>query len=204
MKYVIMFMGIGLLAACAPNGEREKVEEKDIEIENGEVTKEPVEDNVYRDFLDNLRDMCGQSFAGEAVFHEEDATDFIDQELVMTFVKCEDDKIHIPLRVGENRSRTWMLEMKDDKLTLKHDHRHEDGTPEDLTMYGGVATDEGTAWSQFFPADDETAEMLPEASTNVWNMVIHPDREEFEYILHRHGNLRFHAVFDLSTPVEKD
>ena len=202
MKYVILFLGVGLLASCAPNGERENDVEKEVEVENGDVTIEPVDDNAHREFMDNLREMCGQSFAGEPVFHEEDAIEFKDQELVITFDKCEDDKIHIPLRVGENRSRTWMLEMKDDKLTLKHDHRHEDGTPEDLTMYGGVATHEGTAWSQFFPADDETAEMLPEASTNVWNMVLHPDREEFEYILHRHGNLRFHAVFDLSTPVD--
>ena len=201
MKYWMLFLSIGLLISCGTEGEADRGDIS--ETEDEEIALEPGQEEVFRKFLSNLGDLCGQSFAGKSIYPEDEDHEFYGRPLLMTVAVCEEDRVHIPLRVGENRSRTWMLELHDDQLVLKHDHRHEDGTPEDLTMYGGVATDEGTEWSVFFPADEETAAMLPEASTNVWNMVIHPDRNEFEYILHRHGNLRFHAIFDLGTVVEK-
>lgn len=192
---------ISVFLACGPAGEADYNEEKEelkvLEAEEKEQTLE-----VYRAFLSNLAERCGQSFSGEAIYPQDEDHDFYGQPLLMTIAVCEENRVHIPLQVGENRSRTWMLEIADNILSLKHDHRHDDGTPEDLTMYGGFATGEGSEWSQFFPADEETAEMLPEASTNVWNMVIHPEEEKFEYILHRHGNLRFHAIFDWSESTE--
>lgn len=159
---------------------------------------------VYKEFLANIRKLCGNTYLGEPVYPIDDPEHpFYNQPILLSFSICEEDMVFMPLQVGENTSRTWQLTLTEEGLLLKHDHRHEDGTHEDLSMYGGFATGGGTALSQFFPADNETAEMLPEASTNVWNMVIHPDEGIFEYILHRHGNLRFHAVIDISEPVEQ-
>lgn len=198
----IYFLAVGcitLLMACGPSESETQDNEAALDgVEEVVVETEPKED-IHSVFLENLRKLCGHSYMGKALYPmDEPDHPFVDQPIIVSFSVCEKDTIHMPLQVGEDMSRTWMLTLSDKGLLLKHDHRHDDGTPEELTMYGGYATDEGTEWSQFFPADEETADMLPEATTNVWNMVINEKDETFEYILHRHGELRFHAVIDIS------
>ena len=61
--------------------------------------------------------------------------------------------------VGEDRSRTWIVSvLSDGRLRLKHDHRHEDGEPDAITMYGGdMEKEKGSEWDDgrfAFPADD--------------------------------------------------
>ena len=53
--------------------------------------------------------------------------------------------------VGEDRSRTWILTLSEKGLLFKHDHRHPDGTPDKITMYGGWAAEGGTAYLNVFP-----------------------------------------------------
>jgi hypothetical protein len=99
--------------------------------------------------------------------------------------------------VNEDKSRTWILTLSDDGLLFKHDHRHEDGTPDTLTNYGGWATDGGSRFSQSFPADAETGALIPEAVTNVWTFTIDRDAGTFTYFLERHGMPRYKAEFKL-------
>ena len=199
MKYLIIALLPFIFFSCGE--EREVDDTVTLGDEEEVVVEAEVDSDIHRAFFDNLRNLCGQSFVGKPIYPLDDPEHpFYDQPIMVSFSVCERDRVHMPLQVGEDLSRTWMLTLTEDGLLLKHDHRHEDGTPEELTMYGGYATEEGTEWNQFFPADDETAEMLPEASTNVWNMVINEEEGTFEYILHRHGNLRFHAVIDISEP----
>lgn len=153
-------------------------------------------------FFQNLRALCGQSFEGEVLVAPEGDTTFADKQLVMHVRECEEDVIRVPFHVGENRSRTWVITRTEDGLRLKHDHRHEDGSEEDLTQYGGDTADEGTEYRQEFPADDFTAQMLPPAATNVWTIELVPD-ETFVYALRREGtDRRFRIAFDLTHPVE--
>jgi hypothetical protein len=100
------------------------------------------------------------------------------------------------LQAGEDKSRTWILTLREGRLLLKHDHRHADGTPDNVTMYGGWAN-EGDANRQRFPADSDTAKLLPEAATNVWTLEIDSANEQFVYALERHGQPRYKAVFTL-------
>ena len=114
---------------------------------------------------------------------------------------CNDTEVQIPFHVGEDKSRTWVLKLDDQGLLLKHDHRHADGTPDEITWYGGYAKTGGTAFSQAFPADEHTAKLIPAASTNEWSLVFGPDKKTLSYILSRDGNMRFQADFDLSKPL---
>ncbi len=57
--------------------------------------------------------------------------------LVMHVRECSDAEIRIPFFVDDDRSRTWVLSRTDTGLGLKHDHRHEDGTEDSVTQYGG-------------------------------------------------------------------
>ena len=114
---------------------------------------------------------------------------------------CSDTTIRIPFHVGEDKSRTWVIRKMEKGLQLKHDHRHEDGTPDEITMYGGIALSSDNASEMRFPADAHTAQLIPAASTNEWTLLLSPDGKTFSYILKRDNQLRFRADFDLTKPL---
>jgi hypothetical protein len=114
---------------------------------------------------------------------------------------CEKDRIRIPFFVGEDKSRTWVLTRQNDRILLKHDHRHEDGKPDAVTMYGGLTTNEGSATRQMFPADQETVKVIAAAASNVWWIDLMPN-EFFSYNLRRMGTDRFFSIkFDLKKEI---
>lgn len=154
-------------------------------------------------FWAELQKLCGKAFAGTVAAAPADDTTFKDKKLVMHVRACEADRIRIPFVVGADRSRTWVLtRQKDGGILLKHDHRHEDGTADKVTMYGGLTTNGGLATRQVFPADRETASILPAAAPNVWWIDLVPD-EYFTYNLRRMGSERFFSIkFDLKTAVQ--
>ena len=95
-----------------------------------------------------------------------------------------------------------MLTRTDQGLRLKHDHRHEDGTEDAVTQYGGDTRDAGSRTTQEFHADAHTAELIPAASTNVWTMEVVPG-DRFAYALRREGtDRRFRVEFDLGRTVD--
>lgn len=144
-------------------------------------------------FFDNMQALCGQVFSGYSTFPDDTSHDFWGHLLVADFTSCEDEQIKIRFDVGENRSRTWVLTQTAKGLLLKHDHRHADGTPDEITNYGGWATDTGDAWQQHFAADAETAELIPAAATNVWMLQYNPSTQVLTYDLKRHDKPRYQA-----------
>ncbi|MFU8830705.1 MAG: hypothetical protein ACNA7J_00995 [Wenzhouxiangella sp.] len=159
--------------------------------------------NPLDDYWSNLEALCGNAYEGELITHPEGETGFVDQRLVMHVRDCQENRIRIPFVVGDNLSRTWVLTRKDDRIELKHDHRHEDGTSEEQTMYGGTSTNKGRANEQYFPAGEQTRKVIEAAFSNVWVMRVYPEDELFTYGLWRLGTPRvFQVDFDLSQPVE--
>ena len=158
-------------------------------------------------FLTSVAAMCGQAYAGRVVANEPAAPDdpFEGKALVMHVRTCNSaEQVLVPFHVGEDRSRTWVLTLVTDRLRLKHDHRHQDGTPDTVSMYGGDSTSPGTATRQEFPVGDFskalfTRENRAVSNTNVWAMEIEPGKM-FAYELTRPGR-RFRVEFDLTTPV---
>lgn len=153
-------------------------------------------------FWSSLQDLCGSAHEGTVVEAPAGDTTFAGKDLIMHVRTCTDDEIRIPFHVGTDRSRTWVLTRTDNGLRLKHDHRHEDGSEDDITQYGGDATaGRGTAQRQEFPADEHTSSLIPEAATNVWTVEVVPART-FAYALRREGtDRRFRIEFDLSSDV---
>lgn len=145
-------------------------------------------------FFNKISNLCGVRFIGQSSFPEDPGDAFRGKSLVATIESCSQDEIRIPFSVGEDQSRTWILSRLDDGLKLKHDHRHEDGTPDEVTMYGGTTRDIGSPDSQSFPADDYTAKLIPEAATNEWFLSLSNDGAELTYYLERHGKPRFRAI----------
>jgi len=138
--------------------------------------------------------MCGARFEGESVFPDDPGDAFRDQLLVAVIETCDADEIRVPFIVGSDASRTWLLTRTVNGLQFKHDHRHPDGTPDEVTLYGGIAIEAGSPLSQSFPADSYTADLIPEASTNEWFLSFSDDGQQLTYYLERHGKARFKAV----------
>jgi hypothetical protein len=153
-------------------------------------------------FWRELQKLCGKAFAGAVAAAPADDTTFKDKALVMHVRACEKDRLRIPFMVGDNRSRTWILSRKADRIELRHDHRHEDGKPDAVTMYGGWTTSPGMPTRQVFPADSETYKVIPAAATNVWWIDLVPS-EHFSYNLRRMGSERFVSIkFDLKKTID--
>jgi len=152
-------------------------------------------------FFTAIAAICGQAFEGRVIDDSSADSTFASSTLVMHVRECTDSVLRIPFHVGENRSRTWVVSRTASGLRLKHDHRHEDGSEDSVTQYGGDTRDAGSAASQEFPADDHTATIIPAAATNVWTMAVQPGAT-FTYALRREGtDRRFRVEFDLTRAV---
>jgi len=165
---------------------------------NGEIDIEDTHDA----FFANVASVCGESFTGYATYPDDPDHALVDTELNAYIDRCDNEVIEIDLyRDVDTWHATWVLERREDGLHLFHDHigdkEYEEGE-EPLTGYGGYADDTGTTTVQYFPADDHTAEILPEASTNVWMMDLDLDEGEFVYYLERHGERRFRAILNMN------
>ena len=153
-------------------------------------------------FWQQLKRHCGKTYEGTVTSGATANDGFSGKRLIMHVLSCSDDQLLIPFNVGENRSRTWILTKKMDKIELKHDHRHEDGSKDAVTMYGGTSTNTGLPGIAMFPADQQTVQTIPAAATNIWWMTI--NQNTFTYNLRRIGSDRlFTVTFDVTKPIEK-
>ena len=157
-------------------------------------------------FVASLSAICGQAFAGRITANEPRLPNdpFEGRPLIVHVRTCEPGRVLVPFHVGDDRSRTFVITLVGDRLRLKHDHRHQDGTEDVLTMYGGDTLAAGTATRQEFPVDEFskvlfTREQREVSNTNTWAMELHPGRV-FAYELSRPGRL-FRVEFDLTKPV---
>jgi hypothetical protein len=157
-------------------------------------------------FMAAVADLCGLAFSRRIVANEAAGPDdpFEGKALVMHVRECGPSQVRIPLHVGEDRSRTWVLTRTGSGLQLKHDHRHADGSEDVLTMYGGDTVSPGSAVRQEFPADAESRALFAQQGLevsigNTWAMEIRPGAN-FVYELSRPGRL-LRVEFDLSRPV---
>jgi hypothetical protein len=153
------------------------------------------------EFWAELTAICGNAYTGSVVESEPPDEAMSSATLVMHVRECSDTLIRVPFHVGEDRSRTWVFTRTATGLRLKHDHRHEDGTEDEVTQYGGDTAGEGEAHLQEFAADEHTATLIPAAARNVWTVEIHPGAT-FVYGLRREGTDRlFRAEFEIGVPV---
>lgn len=171
-------------------------------VASAEVLVDPADEFVAR-----LAAHCGRAYAGRIVANEPvtDNDPFVGKALVMHVRECGESEIKVPFHVGDDHSRTWVVTRTATGLRLKHDHRHEDGSDDALTMYGGDTATPGTAFRQEFPVDAFSIAMferqgLTASITNVWAMEIGPNH--FLYELRRPTGRLFRVEFDLTRPVE--
>ncbi len=167
----------------------------------GDTSMETTAQTTQAGFWQELAAHCGSSYAGRATLAPEGDTVVAGRHLVMHVMECAETEIRIPFHVDDNRSRTWVLTRSGSSLALAHDHRHEDGTPESNSGYGGETVVPGTTRSQAFPADRPAGELEHPDGTNVWTMEF-ASGDRFVYAFHRTGtDRRYRIEFDLARTV---
>lgn len=179
---------------------------------NGTTAKQSSADT----FFAVLSSYCGKAFSGRLTSNDAVDADMRGVPMIMHVRNCSNSEIRVPFHVGKSdgswdRSRTWVINRTPYGLRLKHDHRHEDGTPDKVTMYGGDTASLGTAQRQEFPVDADSIELfknsgLGRSITNIWAIEVTSKKDKspnFAYELRRVGeNERFFRVeFDLGKPV---
>lgn len=163
-----------------------------------------------------LTSHCGKAYAGRMVSQETVDADMRGAAMAMHVRRCSPDRIEVPFHVRRadgtwDRSRTWVFTRTATGLRLKHDHRHEDGSPDAITMYGGDTAADGTARAQDFPVDAESQALFRREGrtvslTNVWTVEVDPagaPAGTFAYRLRRQppDARDFHVVFDFARPI---
>lgn len=170
----------------------------------------PAASNPQNEFFAALTAHCGKAYAGKLASNQDADADMRGKAMVMHVRRCTPDRIEIPFHIdglgpdgGWDRSRTWVITRTATGLRLKHDHRHADGSKDELTMYGGDTADRGTAVRQTFPVDAESIALFTRtgrsvSNTNIWSVETTPD--SFTYGLSRQGR-DFRVTFDYRQPV---
>ena len=179
-----------------------------------------------------LQSHCGNAYRGSLVSEDARDEDWQGRTMIAHWVQCDEDRVAIAFHVESgmetsigdpvwDRSRTWIITRQNIEnaslsapvaLQLKHDHRHEDGSADAVTFYGGMTQGEGTTRAQDFPVDDYSIalfgeEGLPASVTNVWRVEVDPASEadaRFVYQLTRRNDPTrlFRVAFDASDAVE--
>jgi hypothetical protein len=153
----------------------------------------------------NLSALCGLSFEGKVVSTDAIDEDWRRQRIVATIGPCTDNEVRVPLALGEDRSRTWIITYSKDGTRLAHDHRHADGTPDVLTLYGGASGGISHERQQQFPADDYSKALFERegravSKDNVWTIEVWPEYKRLTYRLTR-PNRNFQLDFDTAKPL---
>ncbi len=155
-------------------------------------------------FFNHIKAYCGQAFVGKVIKSNASDQSMLSQSLIMHVRECSETQIKVPFHVGDDRSRTWVISKTSEGLQLKHDHRHQDGSADKITMYGGSTNDGGSARAQSFPADEHSKTMfvannMTASVANTWLIEIVPSKV-YRYGLKRPGR-EFVVEFDLTKPV---
>ena len=158
---------------------------------------------THDNFFNSIKALCDKAFQGQVTVDNAPGDSFANKDFIMHVRECSDEKLEIPFHVGDDASRTWIITKTGSGLSLKHDHRHRDGSHDESTMYGGHTVDAGWAQAQSFPADQYSKELfvssgIPQSAGNTWQMFIYADK--FTYRLIRQGR-EFRVDFDLTAPV---
>jgi hypothetical protein len=160
--------------------------------------------------LQVLQSQCGQAFAGQVMRSADGDAGWREAPIVMHVRDCGARSVRVPLHVGDDRSRIWVLRLLDDnQMQLKHDHRHADGLADTVTNYGGTTRceqgrNEDGMTVLSFPVDAESialfrANGLSASVANTWHLWV--GRDTFRYQLTRPDGRDFMIEFDLTKPV---
>jgi hypothetical protein len=159
-----------------------------------------------REVVDRLNPYCGKAFPGKVLEDRPASPDAIWTAPAVLHLRCQGSGKLLALHLGEDRSRVWLLGPDRSGFRLTHMHHSPEGAPDEVSGYGGIATEPAVSPTRVeFPVDSATRQIfkdngLDESLANVWALEF-PDADTFVYELRRPGRV-FRIAFDLSRTVD--
>lgn len=132
-------------------------------------------------FFDSVKALCGKAFSGGIIEDTANSAAYGGKKFILHIRDCSDSQIKMPLHIDDNSSRILILTKSDAKsggsIKLQHDHRHSDGSSDDLTLYGGSTSSAGTPNNQAFPESAESIEITKtygkgRTYPSVWSIIL--------------------------------
>jgi hypothetical protein len=157
-------------------------------------------------FLANLNIHCGQAFPGRLAI-EPPGDEMLDDDdrLIVHMRGCGEEEMLLPFHIEKasdgsvDRSRTWIYRLHDgNRLELRHDHRQEDGTEDEVTWYGAFTLADGSPTQQEFLREEPGADGLVRG----WRVIIEPG-VRYVYGTIRGDEWTWRVDFDLSSPLDE-
>ena len=162
---------------------------------------EPTSPNPAAAFLANLNAHCGEAFPGRLAIEPPGDEMLQGDELLVVHMRgCAEHEMLLPFHIEQmdgawDRSRTWIFRLTDgNRLELRHDHRNEDGSEDDVTWYGAFTGSDGTSTQQEFLRETPTQD----GAIVGWRVIIEPG-VRYIYGTIRDGAWTWRVDFDLST-----
>jgi hypothetical protein len=160
---------------------------------------------IRAELMANLGYHCGEAFPGWLTLEppgDEMLTGH--EQLAIQFRDCSRHEVRIPFHVEIedqqrwDRSRTWFIIRHPDRLELRHDHRHEDGSEATRTWYGGFSAGAGTPHRHDFLSPERSqAAGVPVG----WRIEIVPGHR-FAYGTTYDGEFDWRVEFDLAQALD--
>ncbi len=158
---------------------------------------------VQGQFWDEIAQLDGLAFPGrlsgrpaEAGFWHCSDTDA--GPITIRVQRHSEREICMPLTMGADCSRAWLLQRDRTGLRLRHERRLE-GRP--LSGFGGRTFAPGGHLRQDFGTDRETQALIPEATHDTWSLQLLPEKRLTYEWRRPSPRRRLHVEFDLGRPV---
>jgi hypothetical protein len=171
IKSQIMAMALGVAGTVATLISTQLMAQTSNQAQSSQAQSNQAQSNQDK-FFDSVKALCGQAFSGGIVEDTSNSDAYRGRKFMLHIRDCSATQIKMPLHIDDNSSRILILTKGEDNILLQHDHRHHDGTSDDLTLYGGFTTDAGSANAQAFPESAESIEITKaHAPTRTWPSV---------------------------------
>ena len=164
-------------------------------------------------WFDQVHNLCGEAFVGKVTTDEPGGDDsWSTHRLVMHVRECEENRLAIPLHVGDDRSRTWVLRRTGRGASLlKHDQpsRRDGGEDAFDALRRGWERPPRGVGALDFPGPTrrrrplfvrEGLDVSVDKRVGRWRSS--PGKNASPYILRRPGRTLSRSIFDLSAPVD--
>lgn len=156
--------------------------------------------------FDRLQTLCDQAFSGRVAINEPVDADPAYQQSPVLGIRCIGPYRILAISFGDDRSRSMVLSKDRAGLQgLRHLHSNADGSPQELTEYGGYAHQGQTSAERVvFPATQESAVKfqnlgLDARADSVWTLSL-VEGSELTYDAKASG-WHLQLVFDLTRTV---
>lgn len=197
-RFPLLFLALFMIGCNPPESQEE---EAPVHEEEPPAVK-PTPQNAW---WAAMQTHCGNAYEGRLA-HAPPGDDMLegDELLIVHFRECSADEMQLPFHIERmdgtwDRSRTWIYTRTGNTISLRHDHRTEDGNPDEgNTDYGGSTQDDGLENEQRFIFTERVG---PQDETLGWRVIINPN-EEYIYGTFRGDEWSWRVEFDLTQPVD--